>query len=75
MELKKGMQKGSYTIEASIWISSILFMMMGVLELGIDFYQRSKEREPSAYLQELDIVEEFYNYQVLKEVGEEWLDD
>lgn len=71
----KGMLKGSYTIEASIWISTILFMMMGVLEVGIDFYQRSKEKELSAYSQEVDIVAEFYNYQVLKEVGEEWLDD
>jgi len=73
--MRRILQKGSYTIEASIWIPFILFIMMAVLRMGISFFQDSMNRENSSKLQQLDIVSEFYNYQILKEVGEEIRND
>jgi len=43
--------------------------------MGISFFQDSMNRENSSKLQQLDIVSEFYNYQILKEVGEEIRND
>lgn len=71
----KGMQKGSFTIEASIWISFLLFMMMTVLRGGIMLFQESKDREICVCLQEMNTVKQFYNYQILREMGEEITDD
>lgn len=67
--------KGSYTIEAAIYIPMVLFILFHSLRMGIDYWQRSKEREVSQVLQKLDIVQEFYGYQILEEVGKELEDD
>lgn len=68
-------QKGSYTIEAAIWVPVMIFLIMNVVRLGISFFQESINREAGVRLKELDIVQEFYNYQILREIGEEILDD
>ncbi len=68
-------QKGSYTIEAAIYIPVVLFVLFHSLEIGIDFWQESKERSINEYLQKLDIVQEFYVYQILDEVTGEIIDD
>lgn len=67
--------KGSYTIEAAIYIPIILFIMCQTLQIAIDFWQESREREVNKVLQELDIVREFYSYQVLDEIGKEIIND
>ena len=69
------LQKGSYMIEAAIWVPFVLLLIVMVLKLGIEFYQNSKNRENYYGLDELDIVQEFYNYQILGEIREEILDD
>ena len=69
------MHQASFTIEASFYVPIILFLMMNVLSLGIHFFQESREREENKRIQELDIVQEFYNYQILGEIGEEVLGD
>ena len=63
--------KGSYTIEAAVLIPMILFIMMTVLLMGIQFYEKCLYREKNKRLEELDILSEFYMYQVLEEVGDE----
>lgn len=68
-------QKGSFTIEAAIWVPVMIFLIMNVVRLGISFFQESVNREAGVRLKELDIVQEFYNYQILGEIGEEILDD
>lgn len=73
--MKKNWYKGSYTIEAAIYIPILLFMFYQSLGIAIDYWQDSKEREVSEELLELDIVSEFYGYQILHEVGKEILDD
>lgn len=69
------MHKGSFTVEASVYVPVVLFLIMNVLTVGIDFFQESRNREENKSITELDIVGEFYNYQVLGEIGEELWDD
>lgn len=73
--IKGNWQKASYTVEAAIYIPIILLVLCQTLETGIDFWQRSKMRESNKHLQELDIVQEFYNYQIMEEIGKEIIDD
>lgn len=67
--------KGSYTIEAAIYIPIILFIMCQTLQVAIDFWQESRDRAVNEVLQELDIVKEFYGYQIMDEIGKEIIDD
>lgn len=73
--MKRRWIKGSYTIEAAVYIPLLLFVMCKTLQLAIGFWQESREREISKYLQELDIVQEFYSYQIVDEIGKEFTDD
>ena len=63
--------KGSYTLEAAIYIPMILFMLFGALDIGVHYWQKSRERIVSQEVLNLDIVQEFYGYQVLEEIGKE----
>lgn len=67
--------KGSYTVEAAIYIPMILFLQFQSLDLAIDYWQESKQREICESLQKLDIVSEFYGYQILDEIRKETKDD
>lgn len=67
--------KGSYTVEAAIYIPMILFLLFQSLEVAIDFWQASMEREVCDKLQKLDIVSEFYGYQIIDETKKEIMDD
>lgn len=69
--MKNWKMKGSYTVEAAIYIPFILFLLFQTLEISIDFWQRSANRTVCEELKELDIVKEFYGYQILEEVGKE----
>ena len=73
--IKEKKYKGSYTIEAAIYIPIILCIMFQSVNLSIDFWQKSKTREVYEGLQNLDATKEFYTYQILVEVGEEIKDD
>jgi hypothetical protein len=64
------MQKGSFTIEAIIWISLILCIMVGVLQEGISFYGECVKEEISEDVKEWDAVSKFYQLWIIKEVGE-----
>ena len=67
--------KASYTVEAAVYIPLVLFMLFQSVEIGIDYLQKSKEREVYEDLQEIDIVKEFYGYQIIDEVREELEND
>ena len=71
MKGNKKMHKGSFTIEASIYIPMILFLIANVLSIGIHFFQEAKERRENPEIESLDIVKEFYNYQILDDIKEE----
>ena len=67
--------RGSYTVEAAIYIPMILFLLFQPVLLAIDIWKENEEREISMKIQELDIVSEFYGYQILGEVGKEMTDE
>ena len=67
--------KGSYTVEAAIYIPLILFLLFQSLEIAIDFWQESRERTVCEKLQNLEIVSEFYGYHILDETKKEIEDD
>lgn len=73
--MKGKWHRGSFTVEATIIVPLFIFMILTVLRIGIGFFQDSAKREVSPELEKLDIVSEFYNYQVLGEVGKEIFDD
>ncbi|MBR2046109.1 MAG: pilus assembly protein [Agathobacter sp.] len=67
--------KGSFTIEAVIIIPMMLFMIIAVLEQGIQFYKESAEREVADVVTEWDAVSVFYDFWILKELGDILGDD
>ena len=67
--------QASYTIEAAIYVPMILFLLMQTIDIAIDRWQICREREVYKGLRKLDIVQEFYGYQILEEVREEIVDD
>lgn len=73
--MKRKMHKGNFTIEASIYVPLILFVVIEVLSMGIVFFQESCHRELEKEIIELDILKEFYNYQIFEEIGSEVLND
>lgn len=69
MDIK--MQKGSFTVEASILMPFIMLLMVNVLQIGIVFYQESVNRTINEKLANMNAVSTFYQLQILKEVEEE----
>ncbi len=66
-----GYHKGSYTIEAAVWVPLLLTVILLSLETGIKLYQEVVNWTYSEKTESLHIVREFYNYQVLEEVVQE----
>ena len=65
------MQRGSFTIEAVILIPLILCLMIGILQEGIYFYQKSIKEVMLEIVKEWNVVDRFYELWVLKELEEE----
>lgn len=63
-------EKGSFTIEAVIWIPLILCIMIGILKEGISFYEECVKEESSEEVGEWDGVSKFYQLWTIKEIGE-----
>ena len=68
-------QKGSYTIEAAVWVSLFLMMIAMALKTGIMLYSEVAKSGYHEKLQNIDIVQEFYNYQILEEIIQEVTND
>ncbi len=52
--------RGSYTIEASIWIPLLLFIMAGAMRMGVDLYTGIREAHEEVQLEELRGASDFY---------------
>ena len=63
-------QKGSFTIEATIWISLISCFMIQTLEVGLSFYEKSTAFENVEELEDWDVIARFYEIWAWKELGE-----
>ena len=68
-------QKGSYTIEAAVWVPLMIMVLVLALKIGMSLYQEIGNQDIQQKLQRLDVVQEFYNYQVMEEILEEATDD
>lgn len=67
--------KGSFTVEAAIYLPIILFMLIQTVKISIDYLQESRERKVNMMIQDLDVVSEFYGYQIIDDIGKEIMDD
>ena len=72
--VKKGI-KASFTVEAAVIVPFILFLSIGALRLGIEFYQDSVHREQDMRILEMDSVEYFFQLQMLERLGKDMNQD
>ena len=64
--------KGSYTVEGSI-IKPIYFVMLAIaMKMGLVLYNEMKADSSYEYATDMWLVDDFYNFQVLKEVVNEF---
>ena len=62
---------GSYTVEGAIIIPIFIFMMAVVMKMGLLLYQEIKTDTSYETATDMWLVDDFYNYQEVKEVVDE----
>ena len=62
---------GSYTVEGAIIIPIFIFIMAVVMKMGLLLYQEIKTDTSYETATDMWLVDDFYNYQVVKEVVDE----
>ena len=67
---RSSFRKGSFTIEAVIWVPVLAGLMLAVLQEGITFYEKCVHRECYEELRSWDGVSRFYELWALKELEE-----
>lgn len=63
---------GSYTVEGAIVIPIFIVMLAIAMKMGLVLYNEMKEDSSYEYATDMWLVDDFYNYQVLKEVVNEF---
>ena len=63
---------GSYTVEGAIIIPIFIVMLAIAMKIGLVLYNEMKEDSSYEYATDMWLVYDFYNYQVLKEVVNEF---
>ncbi len=63
---------GSYTVEGAIIIPIFIVMLAIAMKIGLVLYNEMKEDSSYEYATDMWLVDDFYNYQVLKEVVNEF---
>ena len=64
--------KGSYTVEGAIIIPIFIVMLAIAMKMGLVLYNEMKADSSYEYATGMWLVDDFYNYQVLKEVVNEF---
>ena len=64
--------KGSYTVEGAIIIPIFIVMLAIAMKMGLVLYNEMKEDGSYEYATDMWLVDDFYNYQDLKEVVNEF---
>lgn len=64
--------EGSYTVEGTIIIPIFIVMLAIAMKMGLVLYNEMKEDSSYEYATDMWLVDDFYNYQVLKEVVNEF---
>jgi hypothetical protein len=62
--------KGSYTVEGAIIIPIVMLAI--AMKMGLVLYNEMKADRSYEYATDMWLVDDFYNYQVLKEVVNEF---
>ncbi len=63
--------KGSYTVEAAFIVPLLIGVMAFAMRLGIALYVEIKNEKEGEAVADMWEVEEFYKYQMIKEVTDE----
>jgi hypothetical protein len=58
------MKKGSYTIEAAIFVPILLFMFVAAMNTAIHLYQEIRDGQPEYYSETLWVVDTFYHWEM-----------
>ena len=64
--------KGSYTVEGAIIIPIFIVMLAIAMKMGLVLYNEMKADSSYEDATDMWLVDDFYNYQVLKEVVNEF---
>lgn len=64
--------KGCYTVEGAIIIPIFITMLAIAMNMGLVLYNEMKQDSSYEYATDMWLVDDFYNYQVLKEVVNEF---
>lgn len=64
--------KGGYTVEGAIIIPIFITMLAIAMNMGLVLYNEMKQDSSYEYATDMWLVDDFYNYQVLKEVVNEF---
>ena len=64
--------KGSYTVEGTIIIPIFIVMLAIAMKMGLVLSNEMKADSSYEYATDMWLVDDFYNYQVLKEVVNEF---
>lgn len=65
----KKFYRGSYTIEASLIMPFLLFMIVATIKIAINYHEEIKEVAKEEVVEEIPIVKMFY----YTEFAEEWI--
>lgn len=60
--------KGSFTLEAAIWVPMLLLIYATVIKTGINLYVEVREQKECEAQKDMWMVDDFYKYQLVKEV-------
>ena len=60
--------KGSYTVEAAIIVPIFIFILAIGMKAGLILYSEIKQQQEQQILEEMWLVDDFYRYQLGKEV-------
>lgn len=63
--------KASYTVEAAFIVPLLIGAMALAMRLGISLYTEVKNDKEGEAVSSMWEVDEFYKYQILKEIGDE----
>ena len=63
--------KASYTVEAAFIVPLLIGAMALAMRLGISLYMEVKNDKEGEAVASMWEVDEFYKYQILKEIGDE----
>ncbi len=63
--------KGSFTVEGAIIIPLFIFVAAAGMNLGLSLYEEINSQNEQEYATNMWLVDDFYNYQSIKEVVDE----